>query len=461
MGDKRRRAAILALLSTTQLIGVLDFSIVNIALPSIQREFHLAVEQLQWLVSAYGLTLGGFLLLGGRISDLYDRKTVFLGALILFTPASLAGGLAPPRPLLIGARAVQGLAGAFLAPAALALVAQEFAAGPERNRALAVFGTLAAVGFTVGVILGGVLTGFAGWRWVFFVNVPIGMAAVIVAAYLLEAQGSPAGRHRLDLGGALLVTAGMLAVVAALTELAVPTTVRFVQAGVLLALAATLLAAFVIVERTSPDPILPLRVFRLPLLRNANLVAVLSILVASVLAFSLTLFVQRTLGLSPQRTSLAFLPAGLGGMVGGLLAGRVVRRIGIRWTTVSTLIVLASGTGLLLGPGLDGSAGWIAIGYGVAAVGIVGTAVATTIAAMSHIDRTWQGVAAGLLSTSQQIGGAMGAAAAGVLVASGSVGSFRWSLVLALAVVGVATIAAGGGFRANSPYDAAHGMRGD
>lgn len=202
-----RRAAVLALLAVTQLIGVLDFSIVNVALPSIQSEFDLAPDQLQWVVSAYALTLGGFLLLGGRIADLVDRKLVFMLGLSVFTAASLAGGLAPTANLVFVARAVQGVGGAVLAPTALALVTAEFAEGDERNRALSVFGTVAALGFTAGVILGGALTGFAGWRWVFFVNVPIALATLIAAAGLLQPQRREGARPRLDLAGAILATA--------------------------------------------------------------------------------------------------------------------------------------------------------------------------------------------------------------------------------------------------------------
>src|ERR1700730_2187276 len=181
-----RKAAILALLAVAQLIGVLDFSIVNVALPSIQKQFDLAPDDLQWVLSAYALTLGGFLLLGGRIADLYDRRLVFISGLAAFSAASLAGGLGPTAPLGFAARAVQGLGGALLVPPALALVTTEFAEGAERNRALGVFGTMAAVGFTAGVILGGLLTGAAGWRWVFFVNVPIGLVALVSATRLLQ-----------------------------------------------------------------------------------------------------------------------------------------------------------------------------------------------------------------------------------------------------------------------------------
>src|SRR5262249_41447417 len=357
--------------------------------------------------------------------------------LSVFAAASLAGGLAPTANLVFVARAVQGLGGAVLAPTALALVTSEFAEGDERNRALSVFGTVAALGFTAGVILGGALTGFAGWRWVFFVNVPIALAALIAAAGLLRLQRRQGARPRLDLAGAIFATAAMVALVAGRSQVTAPAG-GWVRAGALLALAAGLLAAFVAVERSAPDPLAPLGVFRLRVPTGANLVAGLTIVVASTLAFTLTLVVQRVMGYWPQLTGLAFLPAGLGGIVGGTAAGVAVRRAGFRWTSVAALATLATGTIVVLTLGVGGSIVWLAAGYGLARVGIVGSVVATTIAATSALDRNRQGLAAGLLTTSQQAGGALGAAIAGVIDAPASLSSYEVSLVVAAGVVGAA-----------------------
>ncbi|HKF17250.1 MAG TPA: MFS transporter, partial [Candidatus Dormibacteraeota bacterium] len=453
---KPRRAAILALLAVTQLMGVLDFSIVNLALPSIERQFDLTPDRLQWVVSAYALTLGGFLLLGGRIADVFDRKLVFMLGLSVFAAASLAGGLAPTANLVFVARAVQGLGGAVLAPTALALVTSEFAEGAERNRALSVFGTVAALGFTAGVILGGALTGFAGWRWVFFVNVPIALAALIAAAGLLRLQGRQGARPRLDLAGVIFATAAMVALVAGLSQVTAPAG-GWVRAGALLALAAGLLAGFVAVERSAADPLAPLGVFRHRVLTGANLVAGLTIVVASTLAFTLTLVVQRVMGYSPQLTGLAFLPAGLGGIVGGTAAGFAVRRAGFRWTSVAALAALATGTIVVLALGVGGSIVWLATGYGLAGVGIVGSVVATTIAATSALDRNRQGLAAGLLTTSQQVGGALGAAIAGVIDAPASLSSYEVSLLVAAGVVGAAMAVAVTSLRAAAGRPAAAG----
>jgi MFS family permease len=436
-----RKAAILALLAVAQLIGVLDFSIVNVALPSIQRQFDLAPDDLQWVVSAYALTLGGFLLLGGRIADLYDRKLVFISGLAVFSAASLSGGLAPTAPLVFAARALQGLGGAVLVPAALALVTTEFAEGAERNRALGVFGTMAAVGFTAGVILGGLLTGIAGWRWVFFVNVPIGLVALVTATRLLDPKRGEGPLPPLDVAGAVLATTALVALVGGLSQVTQPPGGPL-RAALLVAIAGCLLAAFLAVERSAPAPLVPLSVFRLRVLRGANLVAALTIAVASALAFTLTLVVQRRMGYSPEVTGLAFLPAGIGGIVGGTLAGRGLRRFGFRWASLGALVALAAGTAVVLGPGLHVSIVWLAAGYGLAGAGIVATVVATTIAATSGVEPTRLGLAAGLLSTSQQVGGALGAAMAGILDAPLRLASYEVSLVAAIAVAGVAAAVA-------------------
>jgi EmrB/QacA subfamily drug resistance transporter len=426
-----RRLAILALLAATQLIGVLDFSIVNVALPSIQAQFGLPPGELQWVVSAYALTLGGGLLLGGRIADLYDRKLVFMAGLAVFSAASLAGGLAPTAPLVFAARAVQGLGGAILMPSALALVTSEFPEGPERNRALGVFGTVASVGFTAGVILGGLLTGVAGWRWVFFVNVPIGLVALAAAWWLLGAGSRREERPPLDVAGAVLATAALVALVGGLSQ-AGPQPADLLRAAGLVAAAAVLLAAFVAVEAARPAPLVPLAVFRLPGLVGANVVAGLTIAVASALAFTLTLVVQRDMGFSPQVTGLAFLPAGAGGFLGGTLAGRAVHRLGLSRTAAIALAALVGGTAVVLALGLQ-SILWLAAGYAVVGFGIVGTVVASTIAGTSGVARQRQGLAAGLLSTAQQVGGATGAALAGVAVAAG--GPTRYQAALGAAIV--------------------------
>ncbi len=442
MKSRVRSTAILVVLAVAPLMGVLDFSIVNIALPSIRREFSLTPADLQWVVSAYAFTFAGFLMLGGRIADIFDRKVVFMSGLAIFSAASLVGGLAPVAPVIWAARAVQGLGAAILAPVALALVMTTFDEGEERNRALAVFGTIPAVGFTAGVILGAVLTGLASWRWIFFVNVPIGLMALSAAAWLLPRGKTSSPTLRIDLAGSILGTVGLVTLVAGVTRLAA----RDNQAlFVLLLIGAgiALLAAFLHVERSAEDAILPLSVFRLPMIGSANLVAGLTIAVTSGLAFTLTLVVQQVMGYSPIATGAAFLPAGVGGMVGGTLAARAVAKIGLRGTALTSIAAFAVGIALVIGFGLSGSIVWVAAGYGVAGIGIVGTAVTSMIAATMRIGQERRGLAAGLLSTSQQLGGGIGAALAAIIGASATLPSYRTSLTAFIALLGIAAMIVG------------------
>lgn len=434
--------AILAVLAVAPLMGVLDFSIVNIALPSIRREFALTPAELQWVVSAYSFTFAGFLMLGGRIADILDRKVVFMSGLGLFAAASLVGGLAPSAPVIWGARAVQGLGAAILAPVALALVMTTFDEGEERNRALAVFGTIPAVGFTAGVIAGALLTGLASWRWIFFVNVPIGLVALSAAAWLLPAQRTSLPAGRIDLAGSILGTVGLVTLVAGVTRLAardgeISPELLLIGAGIVF------LAAFLYVERSAEAPILPLSFFRLPMIGSANLVAGLTIAVTSGLAFTLTLVLQQVMGYSPIATGAVFLPAGVGGMVGGTLAARAVAKLGLRGTALASLATMAAGIALVMGFGLSGSIVWVAAGYGVAGIGIVGAAIASMVAATMRIGQERRGLAAGLLSTSQQLGGGIGAALAAVIGASATLPAYRTSLIAFIVLLAIAAMIVG------------------
>jgi MFS family permease len=430
----RRRVAILAVLAATQLMGVVDFSIVNVALPSIGRQFALRADQLQWVVSAYVLMQAGFLLLGGRLCDVFDTKRVFLAALAVFGVASLAGGLAPSPLWLFTARGVQGLAGAVLAPGSLSLVTAEFEAGELRNRALSVFGTMAALGFVLGVIIGGALTGFAGWRWVFFVNIPIVAAIFFGSARLL--QGKPANRvsPRLDILGAVVGTGAVLAVVSGISlgSGGLP------RVAVLISLAGGLFGLFIWIERSSPDALIPLAIFQSRTFTGAILIAGLTNVAGLMVPFTLTLVVQRLLGYSPQATGLIFVPAGVGAMVGGVMTGLVVQHVGLRATIVTALTILAIGGAVVLGPGLHGSAAWLMVGYGVGGIGVIGTLVACTIAATSAVDPGRMGTAGGLLNTSQFLGGAIGTALAGALDAPGTLIAYSTCLLASIAVIVVA-----------------------
>jgi EmrB/QacA subfamily drug resistance transporter len=431
-----RRWQILALLAIAQLMGVLDFSIVNVALPSIQRTFHMVPVELQWMVSAYALTLGGFLLVGGRAADLFERKRLFILGLGLFSLASLIGGLAPSPQIILAARAVQGLGGAIVSPTALALLTETFPEGEARNRALGVYGSVSGVGFGAGVILGGVLTSWLSWRWVFFVNVPIGLLTLLAAFALLPPSRASMARKSLDLAGAVLGTGALASLVLALSRGASPSS-GLIQVMLFGILAMVLGALFLVVERSSQHPLVPLGIFRKRNLSAANLMAGLIIAVASLLAFILTLYLQSVLGFSPLATGLVFLPASVGGIAGGQLAARAMRRWGLRKAAALGPILIALGCILLTRITPVSGAAWVVVGYALAGVGIVCSVVATTIAATASLGPELQGLTAGLLTTSQQVGAAIGTSLASVVASS-----------VALTVGGDQAVAATTGFHA-------------
>ena len=423
------------LLAATQLIGVIDFSIVNVALPSIGRQFGLRADDLQWVVTAYTLVQAGFLLLGGRLCDVFDAKRVFMTALVLFGVASLAGGLAPNAALVFVARGAQGLAGAVLAPGSLVLVTREFEEGESRNRALGVFGTVASLGFVLGVVIGGLLTGFAGWRWVFFVNAPIIAVMVFAAAILLRSDADGASHPPLDLRGALAGTASVLALVAGVaTSSFAPR-----KAAALMAVAAGLFGLFVWIERTAKEPLVPFAVFRSRQFTGAILVAGLTYIALISTIFNNTLILQQFFRLSPQGAGLAFVPGGLLGMAAGSLAGPAVRRFGVRGTALGGVALTAFGCAVILGPGLHGSAFWVAAGNSLTGP-VIFTLVMCTIAATSAIAGERMGLSGGLLNTTQFVCGAVGTAVVGVIDVPGTLEAYATAVMFAL----VALAAAGG-----------------
>ncbi|MBA2678988.1 MAG: MFS transporter [Ktedonobacteraceae bacterium] len=400
----RRRGLALALLSAAQFMVVLDFSIVNIALPSIQRDLGLSTPDLQWIVSAYSLTFGGFLLLGGRMSDLYGRRRLFLIGLVVFSLGSFVGGFAPSGLLLIACRAVQGLGAALVAPTSISLVTTTFAEGPDRNKAFGVIGALASAGFAAGAILGGLLTAGPGWRWVMFVNVPIGIAAIILTPILINESRAQLEDRRLDVFGAVTVTAGLVALVYALTrgnEVGWLT----VQTIGLIVLAVALLATFVIIELRSPFPLLRLGIFRVRTVTGANLVTLLAPGVFGSVVFILTLYMQKVLGYSALLTGLAFLP--LAGMVliTSNTASRLVARLGVKPFLVGGMIILVVGILLLTGLSPQGTfVGALLPGTLVVALGMGPIFATMVIAATSGVSNDEQGLASGLFNTTLQVG---------------------------------------------------------
>jgi MFS family permease len=426
-----RRWAVLGLLATTQLIGVADFSIVNVALPTIGKEFQIGTDELQWVPTAYGLMQAGFVLLGGRLFDVYDRKRVFLVALAVFGAASLAGGLARTPLFLFGARGLQGLAGAVVAPGSLALVTDEFAAGPERHRALGVFGTVASLGFILGTIAGGFLTGLTGWRSVFFINVPLVVAIIAGLAVALHTKAGDQPRPRLDVRGAVVGSTAMLALLAGVSGI----NGGAVRAGVPIAMAAVLAAVFIGIERNTSDALVPFAIFR----SREFTAAVVSMGISNVgflmVPFTLTYYFQGLLGFSAQETGLLFVPTGVGGIAGGLLAPMLIRHVGLRNTVVAALSLLAGVNVVIVGPGMHAAHALIPVAMGIGGMLVIGSLVSYTIAATSAMEARQMGLAAGLLNTSQFLGGAIGTATAGAIDLPSTLDSYVTAFLVALALV--------------------------
>ena len=337
----RAKYLALALLATTQFVVVLDAAIVNVALPSIGSALDFSQDNLAWVVNAYTLTFGGFLLLGGRLADLLGRRKLFMIGLVVFSIASLLGGLAQSDVWLIAARALQGLGAALVSPAALSIVTNTFAEGAERNRALGVWGAVAGSGGAAGVLLGGVLTEYLGWEWVLFVNVPIGVAAALLAPRLLAESHDEAAERSFDIGGAVTVTAGL--------SLLVYTLVDANNAGwgstktiVLGALSLALLAAFVFIERRHRQPLVPFSIFRMQTIRGANIVALLIGMSLFSMFFFISLYMQQVLGYSALKAGVAYLPLALVIIFSAGGASALVTRIGFKVTLIIGMLFILS-----------------------------------------------------------------------------------------------------------------------
>jgi EmrB/QacA subfamily drug resistance transporter len=385
-------------------------AIVNVALPSVDAELGLAQADLQWVVITYGLMLGGLLLLGGRAGDLLGRRRVLLAGLTLFSAASLTAGLAASFGQLVASRAVQGIGAALIAPAALAILADTFAEGPARNKALGIFGGVGGSAASVGVVLSGVLTSGPGWEWIFFINVPIGVAMVaLVVRYIPGDAGRERGRA--DLPGAVTATGGLMAVVYAINKSVdhgwtSSTTVGFMAIGV------AALAAFVLIERRSPSPLVPLSMFRRPTLNAANLVAALVYGSFFATIFQASLFMQQVLGYSAVRTGIAYLAiAGTGVVVAAGLAPRALASVGSGWTLAIGQVCSAVGLILLAQASADAVYRTDLLpGFVLVGVGIGLSAVAAQVTAFIGIPATVSGLAGGMVETAKEIGGALGTA---------------------------------------------------
>jgi len=412
-----RRWWVLVVVCLAQFMVVLDATIVNVALPTIEVALGLSTEGLQWIVNGYALAFGGFLLLGGRMSDLLGRRRLFLAGIGVFTLASLVCGLAESGAMLVAARALQGFGAALVSPAALSIVTTTFREGQERTRALSVWAAIAAGGGAFGLLFGGMLTEWLDWRWVFFVNLPIGAVAILASLRLIpESRQENAVRH-FDFLGAATVTAGLALLVFGITKAQSWGWGAASTIGVLLA-ALALLAAFVLIERRSPSPLIRLGIFRLRSLASANTV---SLLIAGGLFgtfFFNTLYLQGTLGYSPLEAGLAFVPITLGVIVAAGLAARIAERVGVRPVLSVGLLIAAAGLMLLTQVSVGGSyLADVLPGSLLLALGIGSAFVPLTIAATANVPDGDAGLASGILNTSQQIGGALGLAVLATLAA--------------------------------------------
>jgi EmrB/QacA subfamily drug resistance transporter len=405
-----RRWIALILLCVAQFVVVLDASIVNVALPTIGRALHFSESNLPWVVNAYVLTFGGFLLLGGRMADLLGRRRVFMGGLVLFALASLAGGFANTSGQLIAARAVQGLGAAILSPAALSIVTTTFQDGAERNKALGVWGAVAGSGGAAGVLLGGALTDGLGWEWVLWVNVPIGLIAAAISPALLAESRATGERRHFDLAGAVSVTAGLSLLVYTLVD-ANDAGWGSAQTIGLFALSAALLAAFVVIERRTASPLMPFRIFRLRTLTGANVVGLLIGASLFSMFFYISLYMQQVLGYSAIHAGLSYLPLALTIIVSAGIASQLVTKIGFKSVLSAGMVLIAAALVWFSQISVHGSFVSDILGPSLlAAVGLGFAFVTSTIAAVSGVDEHEAGLASGLINTSQQIGGALGLA---------------------------------------------------
>jgi EmrB/QacA subfamily drug resistance transporter len=417
-GSERRRWSALALLVTAQFMVILDVTIVNVALPSIKVELGFSQETLQWVISAYTIVFGGTLLLGGRLADLLGRRRLFLVGLALFTLSSLICGLAWSEDALIAFRAAQGLGAALVVPAALSLLVVTFTEGRERNLALGIYGAAAGSGATVGVLLGGLLTSYLSWPWIFLVNVPVGLAAIALTPVLLGESRAALPHRHFDAAGAASVTTGLMLLVYALTR-ATSDGWDATTTLALLAASLALLLAFVVIELRSRAPLLPLRIFRLRTLAAANATMAVVGAVTFSQFFLLTLYMQDVLRYSAVQTGIAFAAFALSAAVAANVAQAVVARVGIRTTLTTGLLASLAGDALLCRLPID--AQYVSDLFPAFLLGGVGlglSLVSATIASLSGVGPSAAGVASGLVNTSRQIGGAIGLAAVSAVAAA-------------------------------------------
>jgi EmrB/QacA subfamily drug resistance transporter len=415
------RWLVLVIVCLAQFMVILDATVVNVALPSIQRDLGFSRADLQWVINSYTLVFGGFLLLGGRAGDLIGRRRVFLAGVIVFSLASLLNGLATSSTWLVCTRGLQGLGGALVSPAALSIITTTFQEGTERTKALGVWSAIAAGGGAVGLLLGGILTDLLSWEWIFFVNVPVGIVTALLAVRHVP-ESRAALEHRIaDVPGAVTVTAGLIVLVFAIVK---APAWGWDSARTLLtaALAFGLLGLFVYIEKHSRAPLVRLGILRVRSLAGANVV--LFLVAGGLFAFFFfsTLYVQQVLGYSPLQAGLAFLPVTFGIGIGAGLAQQAVKYLGVRMTALVGMLIASVGLYLMSRASVDGSYVSVVLpAIGPMSVGMGLTFVPVTLMATTNVAAEDAGLASGLFNTAQQVGGALGLAVLSTLAADHTV----------------------------------------
>jgi EmrB/QacA subfamily drug resistance transporter len=414
---------VLVIVGLAQFMVILDATIVNVALPSIQRGLHFSPSSLQWIVNAYTLAFGGFLMLGGRAADLIGRRRLFIIGIVLFSAASLMNGLATSAGILVAGRALQGLGGALVSPAALSVLTTTFAEGRERTTALGVWSAVAVGGGAVGLLLGGILTSLFSWQWVFFVNVPVGVIAIVLALRFVPESRIENARGGVDVAGAVSVTAGLVVLVYALVNAQSAGWLSVETLG-LSALAAALLGTFVMLESRLRHPLIRLGIFRMRSITGSNAAMLLVAGGMFAMFFFASIYVQEVLGYSALRAGLAFLPVTAGIIAGAGLSQQLIRRVGVRAVGLTGMSIAAVGLIVLSRIPVAGTyLGDLLPGLMIMSVGMGLTFVPITLIATTNVGAEDAGLASGLLNTSQQLGGAIGLAVLSTLAANSTASS--------------------------------------
>jgi EmrB/QacA subfamily drug resistance transporter len=430
----RRKWLALALLSAVQFMVVLDIAIVNVALPSIQVDLGFSQENLQWVISAYALAFGGLLLLGGRLADLLGRRRIFLVGVVVFTGASLLAGLAWSESSLIGARVLQGIGAAIISPAALSILSTTFTEGKDRNTALGVWGAVGGFGAAAGVLLGGLLTDALSWEWIFFVNIPVGVAAFVLAPVLL-AESRDARVQHFDAAGAALVTVGLSSLVYAITQAGQEGWLSGSTLG-FGAAALVLLTSFVRWELRQDEPLMRFGILRTSTVAGANVAGLILGTALFSMFLMLTLDMQQVLGYSAMKSGVAYLAVAGTAILWSAVAAQLVNRIGVKPVLLVGMVSLTAGLLFFTQVSVDGSyLGDLLPGFLLTGLGIGFSFVPISIAALAGVQPAEAGLASGLFNTSQQIGGALGIAALSTIATSRTENAVESGSALPVALV--------------------------